>query len=131
MSFLSKLTERVIVDSLLSHRPISAHNFLSKFQSAYCRLRFCETVLLRVQNNIFISLDAGRSTALLLLDLSAAFDAIDHNILLHHIQYWFDFSSTALNVLSSYPSGRSLIFVTSKLKSQPNLLVYGVPQGSA
>ena len=69
-------------------------------------------------------------TALLLLDLSAAFDAIDHNILLHRVQYWFGFSSTALNLLSLFLSGQSQTVVTSKLKSQPNLLEYGVPQGS-
>ena len=77
----------------------------------------------------FFSLNAGRSTALL-LDLSAAFDTIDHNILLHRLQYWFDFSSSALNLLFSFLSSRSQIVVTSKLKSQLNLLKYGVPHGS-
>ena len=79
---------------------------------------------------IFVLLDAGHSTALLLLDLSAAFDTIDHNILLHRLQYWFGFSSTALNLLSSFLTGRSQIVVTSKFKLQPNLLEYDVPQGS-
>ena len=74
-------------------------------------------------------LDAGRSTALL-LNLSATFDTIDHNILLHHLQHWFGFSSTALNLLSSFVSSRSQTVVTFKFKSQPNLLKYGVPQGS-
>ena len=50
---------------------------MSKFQSAYRRFHSCETALLGVQNHIFISLNAGCSTALLLLDLSAAFDTID------------------------------------------------------
>ena len=101
---------------------------MSKFQSAY--RRFHSTALVNVQNNIFVSLDASRSTALLLLDLSSAFDTIDHNSLLHRLQYWFGFSSTVLYLLSSFLSGRSQIVVTSKLKSQPNLLEYGVPQGS-
>ena len=90
---------------------------MSKFQSAYRRFHSCETALLRVQNDIFVSLDAGRSSALLLLDFSAAFDTIDHNILLHRLQQWFGFSSTALNLLSSFLSGRSQIVVTSELKS--------------
>ena len=101
---------------------------MSKFQSAYRRFHSCETALLRIQNDIFVSLDAGRSTALLYL--SAAFDTIYHNILLHRLQYWFGFSSTALNLLSSFLSGRSQIVVTSKLNSQPNLLEYDVPQVS-
>ena len=124
---MSKLTERVIVNHLLSY--LSAHNLMSKFHSAYRRFHSCESSFLRIQNDIFISLDAGRSTALL-LDLSAAFDTIDRNILLRRLQYWFGFSSTALNLLSSFPSGRSQIVVTSKLKSHHNLLEYGVPQGS-
>ena len=103
---------------------------MSKFHSAYRRFHSSETALLRVQNNIFASLDAGRSTALLLLDLSAAFDTIDHNTLLHCLQHWFGFLSTALYLLSSLLFGRSQIVVTSKLKSQLNLLEYGVPQGS-
>ena len=102
---------------------------MSKFQSAYRRFYSYETALLRVQNDIFVSLDVGRSTVLL-LDLSAAFDTIDHNILLHCLQCWFGFPSTASNLLSSFLSGRSHIVVSSKLKSQPNLLEYGVPLGS-
>ena len=103
---------------------------MSKFQSTYHRFHSCETALLRVQNDIFVSLDAGRSPTLPLLDLSVAFDTIDLNILLHRFQYWFGFSSIALNLLSSFLSGRSQTVVTSELKAQPNLLEYGVPQGS-
>ena len=93
---------------------------MSKFQSAYRRFHSCETAFQRVQNDIFVLLDASRSTALFLLDLSAAFDTIDYKILLHRLQYWFGFSSTALNLLSSFLSGRSHTVATSKLKSQPD-----------
>ena len=54
-------------------------NFQS-VQSAYRKFHSCEAALLHAQNDIFVSLDAGRSTALLLLDLLAAFDTIDHSI---------------------------------------------------
>ena len=80
---------------------------MSKFQSAYCKFHLCETALQRVQNNIFVSLDADRSTILLRLDLSAAFDTIDHNILLRRLQYWLNFSLTACNLLSLFLSCRS------------------------
>ena len=56
LSFLYKLTERVIADRLLSH--LSSHNLVSNFQSTYRKFHSCETALLRVQNDIFISLDA-------------------------------------------------------------------------
>ena len=102
---------------------------MSKFQSAYRRLHSYETALLWVQNNIFVSLDAGRSTALLILDLLTTYDKINHHILLQRLQYWTGFSSTALNLLCSFLSDRSQI-VTFKLKSLPNLLEYGIPQDS-
>ena len=74
---------------------------MSKFQSAYRTFHFCETVLLHVQS-IFVAFAAGRSSALLLLDLLAAFDIINLNILFHRLQYWFCFSSTALNLIASF-----------------------------
>ena len=58
---------------------------MSDFQSASRKFHSSETDLLRIQNDILVSLDSGHSIALLLLDLSAAFDTIDHNILLHHL----------------------------------------------
>ena len=108
---------------------LSSHNLMSNFQSAYRKFQSCETTLMHVQNDIFVSLDAGRFTALLLLDLSAAFGKIDHIILLNSLKHWFSVSSTALYLLSSYFSGRSQIVVTSNVKSQPNLLEYDVLQG--
>ena len=53
---------------------------MSEYQSAYRKFRSSETALLRVQNDILVSLDSGHSTALL-HDLSATFDTIDHNLL--------------------------------------------------
>ena len=96
LSFLSKLIERVIAARFSSH--LSSHNLMSKLQSAYRKFHSSETALLYVQNDILASLDAGHSTALLLLDLLAAFDTIDHSILTHRLQHWFGISSTALNL---------------------------------
>ena len=107
-----------------------SHNLISNFQSAYRKFHSYQTACLRVQNDIFVSLDADRSTALLFLDLSAAFDTIDHNILLNRLKLRFGVSSTALKILSSFLSDRSQVFVTSNAKSQPNLLEYGVFHGS-
>ena len=128
LSFLSKLIERVIAARLSSH--LSSHNLMSKLQSAYRKFHSSETALLYVQNDILASLDAGHSTALLLLDLSAAFDTIDHSISTHRLQHWFGISSTALNLLSSFLSDRFQTVITPASKSNPVLLEYGVPQGS-
>ena len=84
--FLSKFTEHIIANRLLSH--LSSHNLMPNFQFAYWKFHFCETALLCVQNDIFVSLDAC-STALPLPDLSAAFDTIDHCIFLNRLKNWF------------------------------------------
>ena len=120
--------ERVIAARLSSH--LSSHNLMSKLQSAYRKFHSSETVLLYVQNDILASLDAGYCTALLLFNLSAAFDTIDHSILTHRLQHWFGISSTALNLLPSFLSDKSQTLIASVSKSQHVILEYDVPQGS-
>ena len=93
-------------------------------QSIYRKFHSCETALLHVQNDIFVSLDAGRSTALLLLDLSAAFDTTDHSILINRLKNCLGVSSTCLNLLSSFLYVRSQVVIISNGKSHPNLLEY-------
>ena len=72
---------------------------MSEYQSAYRKFHSSKTALLRIQNDILVSLDSGHSTALLLLDLSATFETIDYNILLHRLKHWFGISSSALSSL--------------------------------
>ena len=85
LSFLSKLIKHLIAARVSLH--LSSHNLISKLQSAYRKFHSSETALLYFQNDILASLDAGHSTALLLLDLSAAFDTTDHSILTHCLQH--------------------------------------------
>ena len=69
-------------------------------------------------------------TGLCLLDLSAAFDTIDHSILLHRLKSWFGINNTALSWIQSYLSSRSFSVDLNGTKSAPFQLLYGVPQGS-
>ena len=55
-----------------------------------------ETALLSIKHEVHLSLASGEPTALVLLDLSAAFDTIDHNILLGYLKSWFGLGGTAL-----------------------------------
>ena len=102
---------------------------MSEYQRAYRKFHSSETALLRVQNDILASLDSGYSNALL-LDLSAAFDTIDHNILLPCLKHWFGISSSALSSLSSFLANRFQTIVAFNFKSQRVLLEFGILQGS-
>ena len=75
-------------------------------------------------------MDKRLVSLLALLDLSAAFDTIDHNILLSRLQHSFGFSGTVLKWFSSYLSDRTQCVSIDNVMSSPSPLNYGVPQGS-
>ena len=80
LSFLSKLIERLVCRQLTSY--LTNHHLLAPLQSAYREHHLTETATLRVASDIFNAADAGQVTVIALLDLSAAFDTVDHDILL-------------------------------------------------
>ena len=104
LPFLSKILEKVVLHKLLSH--LQANNLSNPFQSAYRAGHSTETILLRVVNDILSALDNDNISILLLLDLSAAFDTIDHQILLSRFYSLFGIKSTALKWFKSYLSDR-------------------------
>ena len=104
LPFLSKILEKVVLHKLLSH--LQENNLSNPFQSAYRAGHSTETVLLRIVNDILSALDNDNISVLLLLDLvldlSAAFDTIDHQILLSRLNSVFGIQSTALQWFQSY-----------------------------
>ena len=93
LTFISKVIERVVSGRLNEH--LIKNSMFDPLQSAYRDKHSTETALIKVQNDILSALDAGSSAILLMLDLSAAFDTIDHHILLCHHSYADD---TQLNM---------------------------------
>jgi hypothetical protein len=83
-----------------------------------------------ITDSILTSLDAGKGVILLLLDLSAAFDTIDHNILLQRLSSYFGVTGLALDWINSYLTDRSFTVSVESSTSSPCPLLYGVPQGS-
>ena len=75
-------------------------------QSAYRDKHSTETALIKVQNDILSALDAGSSAILLMMDLSAAFDTIDHDILLSRLCNVYGITGDALDWFRSYLTGR-------------------------
>ena len=83
LSFLSKLLERVVVKQLVNH--LESQSLFAAVQSAYRPGYSTETALLRVANDLLSSADNGDAVILALLDQSAAFDTVDHPILLDRL----------------------------------------------
>jgi hypothetical protein len=128
LSFLSKLTERIVQTRLMHH--LSSHNLLNPFQSAYIKFHSTETALLSLHDHIIKAMGQQQITCLCLLDLSAAFDTIDHSILLERLTSWFGLDRTVLSWISSYLTNRSFHVSLNNFKSSSFPLQVGVPQGS-
>jgi len=125
---ISKILERLFL-TRLRPRVLASPNF-NPFQSAYRRNHSTETALLCTLDNVFHSADLGKSTVLVSLDLSSAFDTIDHSLLLNRLKTTFGISGPALNWITSYLSNRSQSVKFGKLMSCPQTCTSGVPQGS-
>ena len=103
---------------------------MTAFQSAYRKHHSTESALLNIQNDILLNMAKRSVTALTLLDLSTAFDTIDHTILLDRLYVYYGISELALGWFKSYLSGRTLSVKVGSTLSHPAVLHYEVPQGS-
>ena len=83
LPFLGKMIERVVAMQFKQHLVIN--NLYTKTQSAYRAFHSTETALLRVSNDINLALDNHDDVVLVLLDLSSAFDTIDHNVFMNKL----------------------------------------------
>ena len=128
LSFISKILEKVVLKQCQSH--LVNNNLIEINQSAYRKNHSTETAVLSVMEELLSSMDKRLVSLVALLDLSAAFDTIDHNILLSRLQHSFGFSGTVLKWFSSYLSDRTQCVSIDNVMSSPSPLKYGVPQGS-
>ena len=90
----------------------------------------CETSLLRIFNDLLWAFEHQRATALVAIDLSAAFDTVDHDVLLKVLQRKFGLKGTALKWADTYLRPRQFTVNVEKSYSLPRQLNYCVPQGS-
>ena len=105
LSFLSKLIEKVISSRILTH--IADNDLIDKFQSVYRCGHSTETVLLRVYSDIVTMVGKGNGSYLVLLDLSAAFDTVDHDTLFVILEKYIGITGSVLQILKSHFSDRA------------------------
>ena len=128
LPFLSKLLEKAASLQITSY--LQNENLIPQYQSAYLKSHSCETALFKFTNDVQQMLSEDKMVILLQLDLSAAFDTVDHAVLLYLLQHKFGISGTVLNWLTSYLSDRTFSVRIGSVDGRKVLLVYGVPQGS-
>ena len=116
ISFMSKVIEKSVAIQTYSY--LNNNALFTSLQSAYRAHYSTETALLR-----------GNDVILILLDLSAAFDTLHHDILLTRLHLYFGFKGIALNWFSSYLRGRTQRVNIPGSSSSPRTLHYSVPQG--
>ena len=128
LPFLSKILEKVVVQQLNDH--LQKNSLHEPLQSAYKADHSTESALLKVMNDCLTGCDTGNVCLLSLLDLSSAFDTIDHHILLKRLEKTFGIRNNALLWFESYLQNRKQSVVVDGVKSECYNLKCGVPQGS-
>ena len=128
LSYISKLLERVVAGRLTDY--MTENNLHEHLQSAYKPGHSTETALVKVQNDILTSIDQHGVVILVMLDLSAAFDTIDHDILFSRMENTLGITGQALAWFKSYLSGRTLRIKIDKSFSELQDILWSVPQGS-
>ena len=126
--FISKIIEKVASNQLKEY--LYQNNLIEVYQSAYVSKRSTETALLKVQSDILNAVDRQEVVFLVMLDLSAAFDTIDHVMLLQHLQNNFGISGKSLQWIRSYLESRVYQVQIDGVLSDMHSLDFGVPQGS-
>ena len=121
----SKILEKIIARQLLDY--LEEANLINECQYAYRRRTSTEDALLKVSELVYKAIDGNNLSLLVLLDLSKAFDSVNHSILLNKLSQlniqtsWFE----------SYLKDRSQsVMLDGKTTSSPKPVNFGVPQGS-
>ncbi len=129
LSFVSKLVERAAIQQEDPH--IQSNCPLPVCTLAYREGHSTESALLKVQADILHNMEHQKVTLLVLIDLSAAFDTLDHDILFTRLESRFGISGVALEWHKSYlKSRRQCVVINGQTRSVESILKFGVPQGS-
>ena len=128
LQFISKIVERVTLDQFTQH--CNSNSLLPDYQSAYRKYYSCETSLVKLVNDILWAMEKQLVTVVVILDLSAAFDTVDHDLLLEVLEKQYGIVGTARQWYASFLKPRTFKVSIRGTTSQPRQLDYSVPQGS-
>ena len=128
LSFLSKITEKAA--QLQLQKDCDQQFLLPNHQSAYRKHYSTETTLLNMCDNNLKNMENGKCTSIVSLNLSAAFDSVNHNILLDVLKGYFGILELVLTLISSYLSSRKFLVQISHLTSRTVEIDFSVPEGS-
>ena len=128
LNTIGKIIERICLVRLLPH--VASTNNFSPLQSAYRKKHSTETALLKVLDDLYRIMDSKHAAVLIGLDLSAAFDTINHGMLLERLRNMFGVTGTALGWIQSYLSNRTQYVKIGSEQSSISQVSVGVPQGS-
>ena len=119
--------EKVLLIQFNKH--CSTHRLIPDYQSAYRANYSCETALAKIVNDILWAMEHQKVTSLVAIDLSVAFDMVDHDILLSVLEKRFGVQDTCLEWFRSYLNSRYCVVKINALSSICELNC-SVPQGS-
>ena len=126
LTFISKVIERCMLLQVSQH--CDEYQLQPDYQSAYRKHYSCETAMLRVSNDILWGMESQCVTALVALDLSAAFDMVDHDILLSILSKKYGIKGKALQWFDQYLRPRSFKVAAKGAYSKDQDLIVSVPQ---
>jgi len=128
LTFISKVVERAVAMQLNEY--LLSNGLLPRCQSAYRKKHSTETAMLRVMSDFLLAADSRKVTLLGLLDMSAAFDCVDHAILLQRLHLRFGLTDDVINWIRSFLTDRTQRVVYNGTGSTTQPAFFGVPQGS-
>ena len=128
LGFISKVVEKVTLEQFMEH--CNQNSLPCKYQSAYRKEHSCETSLVKLVNDILWGMENQLVTAVVILDISVAFDTVGHDLLPDVLEMWFGITDAVRKWYHNYLKPRKFRVLIEKDKSQPRQLHYLVPQGS-
>ena len=128
LKFVSKIIERAVAVQVKNY--ITDNDLDESLQSAYKHLQSTETALVKVQNDILYAIDGNKCVVLLLLDMSSAFDTVEHRLFLDRLCNRLGYRGQVLEWFeSNLHNGKQYVMIDG-VKSHVKDLQFGVSQGS-